>query len=100
MLTIALIGLPVCPCHSPERTRSENAAIRSSTPCTSATTSVPSTISDRFLGIRSATCSTERFSETLIRSPRNIAAMRSRRSHSSANASNSGIVDAVIRFLE
>ena len=33
-------------------------------PGTCATTSVPSTIGDRFPGIRSATCNTERFSET------------------------------------
>ena len=46
MLTTLRIGLPVCPFHSPERTRSANAAIRSSTSCTSATTSTPSTTSE------------------------------------------------------
>ena len=35
MLTTFRIGLPVCPFHSPERTRSENAAMRSRTSCTS-----------------------------------------------------------------
>ncbi len=77
MLTTLRIGFPVWPLHSPERTRSANAAIRSSTSCTWATTSTPSTISDASRGMRSATCSTERFSETLIRSPLNIASRRS-----------------------
>ena len=44
MLTTFVIVLPVWPFHSPERMRSANAAIRSSTSCTSATTSRPSTI--------------------------------------------------------
>ena len=35
MLITLRIGLPVCPVHSPQRTRSENAAIRSSTSWTS-----------------------------------------------------------------
>ncbi len=39
--------------------QAENADVRSSTACTCATTSVPSTIEDRFLGIRSATCNTD-----------------------------------------
>ncbi len=77
MLTTFVIGLPVWPFHSPERIRSENAAIRSSTSCTSATTSRPSTISERPRGIRSATCSTARSSVTLMCSPANIASRRS-----------------------
>ena len=36
MLTIARMRLPVCPVHAPLRTRFANAAIRSSTACTSA----------------------------------------------------------------
>ena len=43
MLTTLRIGLPVWPRHSPERTRSQKAAIRSSVSCTSLTTSTPST---------------------------------------------------------
>ena len=35
MLTTLRIGLPVWPLHSPERTRSQKAPIRSSTSCTS-----------------------------------------------------------------
>ena len=85
MFTTLRIGLPVWPFHSPERMRSENASIRSSTSCTSATTSTPSTMSERSRGIRSATWSTERFSVVLIRSPRNIASVRSGRPDSSAS---------------
>ena len=61
--------LPVCPFQSPLRTRSANSLIRSSTACTSGTTSCPSTTIDAPRGARSATCSTARFSETLMRSP-------------------------------
>src|SRR6185312_8954689 len=43
MLITLRIGLPLCPRHSPPRTRSAKAAMRSSTACTSATTSRPST---------------------------------------------------------
>jgi len=78
MLTTLRIGFPVCPFHSPERTRSAKFDIRSSTSLTSATTSTPSTISDSPRGMRSATWSTERCSETLMRSPLNIASIRSR----------------------
>ncbi len=77
MFTTLRIGLPVCPFQSPERMRSANAAMRSSTSCTCATTSTPSTTSERSRGMRSATWSTERFSVVLIRSPRNIASVRS-----------------------
>ena len=49
MLTTLRIGLPVWPFHSPERTRSQNAPIRSSTSWTCLTTSSPSTISERSL---------------------------------------------------
>ena len=41
-----LIGLPVYPFQSPDLIRFAKAAIRSSTSCTCATTSVPSTTSD------------------------------------------------------
>ena len=52
MLTMLRIGLPVWPFHSPERTRSAKAAIRSSTSWTSATTSTPSTTSEAPFGMR------------------------------------------------
>ena len=45
-LTTFLIALPVYPFHSPERTRCAKSAIRSSTSCTCATTSTPSTTSE------------------------------------------------------
>ena len=100
MLTTFRIGRSVWPRHSPERTRSENAAIRSRTSCTSLTTSTPSTISEALFGIRSATWSTDRFSETLIRSPVNIASIRSASPDCSARAASSPTVSSVIRFLE
>ena len=99
-LTTLRIGLPVWPFHSPERTRRANAAIRSRTSCTSATTSTPSTTSELPFGMRSATCSTERFSETLILSPRNIMSRRCSRSHSLARSTSRRIVSSVTRFFE
>ena len=89
MLTTLRIGRPVWPFHSPERIRSENAAIRSSTSCTCLTTSTPSTISDALRGIRSATCSTARSSDTLMCSPANIASVRSGTPDCSASAPSS-----------
>ena len=100
MLTTFRIGLPVCPFHSPERTRSQKAPIRSRTSWTSLTTSVPSTISERPRGIRRATCRTERSSETLIRSPANIASRRAGIPRSVASAASRPTVSAVIRFFE
>ncbi len=100
MLTTLRIRLPVCPVHSPLRIRSLNAAIRSSTSWTSATTSRPSTISERSRGIRSATWRTERSSVTLIRSPENIASVRSRSPASAASATSRRIVSSSTRFLE
>ena len=47
--------------------------MRSSTPCTSGTTFAPSTVIVASRAARSATCSTARFSVTLIFSPANIA---------------------------
>ena len=99
-LTTLRIGLPVCPVHSPDRTRSAKALIRCRTSWTSFTTSTPSTISERLRGIRSATCRTERFSETLIRSPANIASRRSGTPRSWARRPSSIIVSSVTRFLE
>ena len=100
MFTTFLMVLPVCPFQSPDRTRSQNALMRSSTSCTCATTSTPSTISDVPLGIRSATWSTDRFSETLMRSPVNIFSVCSRSPDSSASWMSSRSVSSVIRFFE
>ena len=49
------------------------------------TTFLPSTVTIAPRGARKAVCSTARFSVTLIRSPPNIASMRSRRPHASAS---------------
>ncbi len=92
MLTTLRIGLPVCPFHSPDRTRSANDPIRPRTSWTCLTTSDPSTISERSRGIRRATWRTERFSETLIRSPANIASRRSGIPRSLASSASSGTV--------
>ncbi len=98
--TTLRIGFPVCPAHSPERTFSEKAAMRSSVACTSATTSMPSTISERSRGIRRATCRTARSSVVLMWSPRNIASVRSARPDSSASCRSSASVSSVTRFFE
>ncbi len=100
MLTTFLIALPVWPFHSPDRTRSQNALMRSSTSCTSFTTSTPSTISELPFGMRRATCSTERFSDTLIRSPVNIFSVCSASPDSSASWMSRLIVSSVTRFFE
>ena len=99
-LTTLRIGLPVWPVHSPERTRSAKSPIRSSVSCTSLTTSTPSTISERSRGIRSATCSTARSSETLMCSPANIASRRASTPRSRASSPSRITVSSVIRFLE
>ena len=100
ILTTLRMRFPVYPFHSPERTRSAKADIRSSTACTSGTTSRPSTRMLWPRGARSATCSTGRPSVTLIRSPPNMASMRSLRPVARANSSSSPRVSSVMRFLE
>ncbi len=100
MFTTLTIGLPVWPFHSPLRTRSAKADMRSSTACTSATTSTPSTTSDASLGIRRATWSTARSSDTLMWSPRNMASIRSRSPQASASATRRRIVSSVTRCFE
>ena len=52
------------------------------------------------LGARRATCSTARFSVTLIFSPRNMASMRARRPDSFANCKRSPSVSSVMRCFE
>jgi len=100
MLMTLRIGLPVCPRHAPERIFSEKSAIRSRTSCTCATTSVPSMTSEVPFGMRNATCSTERFSDTLIRAPANIASRCSSSPDSSASWSSRPTVSSVMRFFE
>ena len=72
MLTTLRIRRPVAPVHCPDRTRSAKAPIRSSTSCTSATTSWPSTPRVASRGRRSAVCRTARSSVMLMCSPPNI----------------------------
>ena len=74
--------------------------MRSSVSCTSLTTSTPSTTSERLRGIRSATWSTARSSETLMCSPANIASRRSSTPRSRASSPSSSSVSSVIRFFE
>ena len=100
MFTTFLIAWPVWPVHSPDLIRLAKPAIRSSTSWTSRTTSVPSTTSVCVRGIRSATCSTARSSDTLMCSPRNMASRRSGSPDSTASSTSSRIVSPVTRFLE
>ena len=105
MLTTLRIGLPVWPrplaARGPARRRR---AIRSSISWTSLTTSTPSTISERSRGIRSATWSTARSSETLMCSPANIASRRSCDAALARRASPSStqrlVGDPVLRVVE
>ncbi len=99
MFTTLRIGRPVAPVQSPDRTRRLKAAIRSSTSCTGPTTSSPSSSIRVPRAARSATCSTARSSETLIRSPANIAAIRSGSPASCAARTSSAIVSALTRCL-
>ena len=100
MLTTLRMRAPVWPRQRPSRTASAKATIRSRTPCTSATTSTPPTTSVSPAGLRSATCSTARFSVVLMTSPRNIAAVRSRTPHSRASSTSRRIVSSLTRFFE
>ena len=100
MLITFLIGLPVYPFHSPDLTRFAKSAIWSSTSCTCCTTSAPSTTSDAVRGIRSATCSTARSSDTLMCSPRNMASRCSATPDSAASSSSRRMVSSVTRFFE
>jgi len=55
LLTTFVIRWPVCPFHSPPRSRFAKPVMRSSTACTSGTTFLPSTWSDAPRGARKAT---------------------------------------------
>ena len=104
MLTTLRIGLagvapPFAASGRARRTRPSGRAPRAPR----VTTSVPSTISERPRGIRSATCSTGRSSVTLIRSPANIAspAPATPASSASARAAAQRLVgDAVLGVVE
>ena len=100
MLMTLRMRLPVCPFHSPLRTRLEKSAILSSTAVDLGHDVFA--IHDEWmlpLGARRATCSTARFSVTLIFSPRNMASMRDCRPDSSARSMRSLRVSSVIAVL-
>ena len=100
MFTIALMGLPVKPFHSPERTRSAKPLILSSTACTSGTTFTPSVTIDSSFGARRATCSTARFSVMLILLPENMSSIFDRRPDCSTSVSSRRRVSSEMRFFE
>ena len=99
-LTTLRTGLPVCPSHSPARTRRAKPAILRRTACTSGTTFFPSTSITASSGARSATCSAARPSVTLIFSPRSMASRRASRWQARARSSRRRSVSSVIRCLE
>ena len=100
MLTMFLMGFPVAPFQSPERTLTAEVPHPSEHLVHLATTSTPSTTSEDLAGMRSATCKTARSSETLMCSPLNIASRCSSSPVSRASCINSAIVSSVTRFLE
>jgi hypothetical protein len=81
MLTTVRISSPVCPAHSPSRTRFAEFAIRASTWWMSWATPCPSTSGPDERGSRRDTGSTARSSGARMRSPSNISSVRSRRPH-------------------
>ena len=102
MLTTLRIGLPVWPVHSPERTRSANAGhpVEHLVDLGDDVGAVDDQRA-RPRGIRSATCSTARSSETLMCSPRNIASRRSAQAATPRRARRSSrSVSSVTRFFE
>mmetsp|Transcript_19906 Transcript_19906/g.52132 ORF Transcript_19906/g.52132 Transcript_19906/m.52132 type:complete len:273 (-) Transcript_19906:100-918(-) len=99
--TTVVSGLPVEPSHAPLRTRSLKSAMASSTVCTSATMSTPSTsMGAEPLGARSAGWKTARFSVVLIFSPANMALRRPSTSAARARLSSSSLVSAVAFWRE
>mmetsp|Transcript_17542 Transcript_17542/g.45005 ORF Transcript_17542/g.45005 Transcript_17542/m.45005 type:complete len:212 (+) Transcript_17542:1398-2033(+) len=99
-LTTSVIFLPVKPFHSPERTEFTKTSRRLRTSLTSGMTSAPSTMMGVFARLRSATCSTARFSVMLIFSPANIFFASPSTSASLHMASRSAMVSSVTMFLE
>ncbi len=102
MFTMCVTFLPVTPRHSPERTRSANAEIASSTACTSASICCPSTTSTGSApsGRRSAVCSTARSSLVLMCTPASIAANRSATPVCSASRTRAARTSDVTRFFD
>ncbi len=78
----------------------ENSSMCFSTRLTSGITSLPSTRMGRLERLRSAICSTARFSVMLIFTPENIFLAQPATSRSAASARSSVSVSSVIRFLE
>ena len=99
-LTTSVIFLPVKPSHSPERTLFTKTSSLPSTSLTSGITSAPSTMIGVLARLRSATCSTARFSVALIFSPANIFFASPSTSASLHIVSRSDIVSSVTMFLE
>ena len=99
-LTMSVIGLPVCPFHAPLRTRSTKPLMRPRTSFTSGITSTPSTRIGVFERLRSATCSTARFSVWLIFSPANMRSASARTPAASTSSPSSLKVSSVAMFLE
>ena len=102
MDTTCSIRLPVTPFHSPERTFSAKAYMRSSMSRTSATQSwSPSnTVPRSESGRRSAVWSTARSSEVLTCAPEYMASRRSSTWSSRASWTSSFMVSSVTRFLD
>ena len=100
MLTTSVNLPPSVAAILPERTPSAKAAIRSSTPSTSGITSLPSTRIGLPERLRSATCSTGRFSVVLIFAPVNIRSRRSTTPRSSASWISSVSACASMAVLE
>ncbi len=102
MFTTCVTFLPVTPIHSPERTRSAKALMRSSTACTSASTSWPSTTrdGDAPFGRRRAVCSTARSSVVLMCEPSSITAKRSATPVCSASCTSAARISSVTRFFD
>ena len=102
MLMTCSMRLPETPFHSPERTRSANAYMRSRTSWTSATVSWPSTTNLPIwsLGRRRTVCRTARSSVVLMCSPLNMASRRSSTFTARARSHSSLTVSSVTRSFE
>jgi len=100
MLTMLVSFLPVAPLNAPLRTASENSFIFACTRRISGITSTPSTVTGLPEKLRSAVCSTARFSVTLIFLPVNISSIRSFKLCSRARLNSASSTPASKRFLE
>ena len=102
METTSVIFLPVTPVQEPERTCSAKAYMRSSTSCTSATASWPSTMSEPAseAGRRSAVWRPARSSVVLMWTPENIWSRLASRPTALPRATSSLMVSSFTRFFE